>query len=234
MRNIILTGSTGGLGVALSKELAVVEDSKLICVYRNETKYEEVIKNANIDAEGYCTCMADSYADLCVMLDGSAEEIILILNAFAITPIKNIGTYTDDEIDTMIDGNIKTNVKLVNAVTGWCKANDKLLRVINIDSGAADFPLKGWANYGASKAYMNLFLSVLNAENDKYKVVSFDPGVMDTKMQVEIRSTSKEIFDIVDNFIGYKEDGVLKAPADVAVEIVDRYVKNWKAAELRE
>jgi len=235
MKYVVLTGSTGGLGVELAKGLSSREETNLICVYRNEDKYNKLIKVEDIECAGYCTNNQDDYSGLVnkPAVEGT-DELILILNAFSITPIKNIGSYSSDEIDMMIDGNIKTNVRIVNAITNWCKNNNVLLRLINIDSGAADFPLKGWGNYGASKAYMNNFLSVLQEENSDFKVVSFDPGVMDTKMQQEIRDTSSDVFNKVGDFVNYKEKGILRVPKDVADEIISKYVDNWKATELRE
>lgn len=235
MKYIVLTGSTGGLGLELAKGLNGKEESNLICVYRNEEKFNRLISGEGVSCQGYCTNNHDDYSELCKMLTvEGTDELILILNAFTITPIKNIGSYSYDEIDMMIDGNLKTNIRIVNAITKWCKESNVLLRLINIDSGAADFPLKGWGNYGASKAYMNNFISVLQEENSSFKVVSFDPGVMDTKMQEEIRDTSSDVFNKVEDFINYKENGILKAPKDVAEEIINKYVNDWQAKELRE
>lgn len=237
MKTVIVTGSTGGLGCALTEELIKNIDNRVICVYRNEKKFAEVIEpliNSEIPFDRYKTSDADDYSEMCKMFDNTTDEVILILSAFSIVPIKKIGDFEPDEISKMVDGNIKSNVMIINSVVSWCKINGKQMRLINIDSGAADYPLSGWANYGAGKAYINRFISVLDLEMPEYKVVSIDPGVMDTDMQARIRETSAEVFDKVDTFIGYKNDGTLNRPKDVAAYIIDRYVDNWKTAELRE
>jgi len=236
MKKILLTGATGGLGRCLAKKLAAGENGQLICIYRNQKKYEEILGDACRSMQGcLVTGKQQDYAALIEILDeGKADEIVLILNAFSISPIKSIGDYEADEIAEMISGNLTGNVTLINTVVNYCKKRNVLLRVINLDSGAADFPLKGWANYCAAKAYMNSFLAVLALENPEYKIVSFDPGVMDTGMQEIIRNTEKEVFNLVDTFIGYKNSGQLRKPEDVADQMIERYICDWTADEMRE
>lgn len=234
MRTVILTGSTGGLGNCLTLKIHELSDTELICVYRNETKFRQFIHDNKLQCKGYKTNPADDYSTLCEQISKESDEVILILNAFAIIPVKAVGSLHTEEINSMVDGNIKQIVHVLNAIIHYCKLNNIRLRIINLDSGAADFPLKGWGNYCASKAYVNAFLSVIDLENPSYKIVSIDPGVMDTGMQEVIRQTPPDVFDKVDDFIAYKTDGVLRKPAEVAEFIVSQYVKDWKAVNLRE
>lgn len=234
MRTVIVTGTTGGLGSALVDELKAASRDNIICVYRNEEKFNRIIREKYGDISSYKTYAGDDYSTLTEKLDTTADELVLILNAFAIKPIKSIGTFSTDEIDEMIDGNVKSNVYIINSAVSWCKKNNVNLRLINIDSGAADYPLMGWSNYGAAKAYINLFIAVAQQENPAFKVVSLDPGVMDTDMQCEIRATDACVFDKVETFRNYKNEGVLKSPKTVAGYIVDNYVVAWNAKQLRE
>lgn len=234
MRAILLTGSTGGLGESLVKTLLDVEDSKLICLYRNQDKYDNLLKHIN-SIRGYLTKLDDDFSELigCNEIRES-DSIVLILNAFAISPIKRVGDYSSDEIKEFTYGNITRNVLLMNTVVNCCKNNGKALRIINLDSGAADYPLTGWGNYCAAKAYINSFISVVGKENPDFEIVSFDPGVMNTDMQAEIRTINKDVFDQVDVFKGYKEDKVLREPIDVAKQIKERYVEAWNVKNIRE
>lgn len=234
MKTVILTGSTGGLGKCLASRIQELSDTELICVYRNEVKFQQFMSENKLGCKGYKTDPEDDYLTVCEQISEESDEIILILNAFAIVPLKAVGTLNAEEINSMVDGNIKQIVHTLNAVICYCKSNNMRLRIINLDSGAADFPLKGWGNYCASKAYVNAFLSVINMENPSYKIVSVDPGVMDTGMQEVIRQTPLDIFDKVDDFIAYKTNGVLRKPDEVAEFIISQYVKDWKAIKLRE
>lgn len=240
MTAIVLTGATGGLGSSLVEALYRKKSGELICVYRNEKKYRERFSDiigigGKSPLHPYRTSPGDSYDGLSDMLaQMRPEEIVLILNAFSITPIKPVGEYSDDDVRTMIDGNILQSVMLANKIVGLCRRRKTALRIINLDSGAADFPLRGWGNYCAAKAYINSLLSVISIENPEFRVVSYDPGVMDTDMQRRIRETDSAIFDKVGQFISYKDEGKLNAPADVAADIVKRYVEDWHAREMRE
>ena len=75
---------------------------------------------------------------------------------------------------------------------------------------------------------------VKTVEDQDYKVVSFDPGVMDTGMQKQIRETEKHVFDQVDQFISYKEEKQLVSPSVVAEQLIERYISDWKASKARE
>lgn len=179
--------------------------------------------------------MEDDYKQIKTIISSlPTDEIVLILNAFSIAPIKRVGEYTNYDIEQMVDGNIKQNIILLNEIIWICRSGAYKLRIINLDSGAADYPLTGWGNYCASKAYMNAFLSVVSLENQGYKVVSFDPGVMDTDMQKQIRETDKRVFDQVDKFIAYKKNEQLLSPSVIAEQLIERYISNWQATTARE
>ena len=46
--------------------------------------------------------------------------------------------------------------------------------------------------------------------------IAFSPGIMDTDMQGEIRSTNEEDFIEVEKFRKYKEEGQLRSPEEAA------------------
>ena len=234
MRSIIITGATGGLGSCIVRYLVQGGESRVICTYRNENKFNNVLCDVNKKVLGYEIQYGDTYNEICDLICENTDEIILVLNAFSINPLKSIGDYIPEDIKQMVDCNIMQPVCIINLLTKYSIDNNISLRVINIDSGAADFPLMGWGNYCASKSYINAMLRVLALENPEFKIVSVDPGVVDTDMQSQIRNTSKKVFDKVDEFQEYKRKGLLKNPKDVAEYIVNRYILNWSAVEFRE
>lgn len=232
MKSVVITGATGGLGSSLAKQLNI-EDVDVLCVYRNEDKYKKIFEGYS-SLKTHLTTNTDDFSSFSSKIAEDTDEIILVLNAFSIEPIKTIGTYTVEEIENMVDGNIKQTVVIINELIKIAKINNTDLRIINIDSGAADFPLKGWGNYCAGKAYVNAFLSVVALENTNIKVVSVDPGVMDTAMQESIRNTSADVFDKVGDFKKYNDTGVLRNPSNVAEYIINHYILGWCANKLRE
>ena len=235
MKKIILTGATGGLGRHLVHEIHEMTDTQAVCVFRDREKYDRLFSTLTPAPAAYCQQPDDDYQSLLPLLEeGKTERIILILNAASITPIARIGTMRDEDIRAFVAGNITTPLLLLNRVVGFCAERALPLRVVHIDSGAADHALQGWSLYSAAKASFNAALAVLQEENPAYEIVSFDPGVMDTDMQGEIRASAKEIFNRVEDFIRYREEGRLRDPADVARQIRSRYLDAFTATALRE
>ena len=234
MKTVIITGATGGLGSCITKYLVYDNTTHVICTYRNQNKFDSVLCDSKEKISRYKIENGEKYKEIEKLINSKTDEIIVILNAFSIDPIKAIGSYEASDIEDMLECNIRQPIYLINVLTKYCNTNGIALRVINIDSGAADFPLMGWGNYCSSKSYINAFLSVLLLENPEFKIVSVDPGVMDTQMQAKIRGTSDKVFNKVAEFQQYKVNGMLRNPKNVAEYIVNRYVLSWNAVELRE
>ncbi|MDP6200600.1 MAG: hypothetical protein QF531_07465, partial [Candidatus Poseidonia sp.] len=53
-------------------------------------------------------------------------------------------------------------------------------------------------------------------EADNITAVSVAPGIVDTPMQLAIRSATEDDFPLRDNFVRYHEDGQLAQPETVA------------------
>src|SRR5690625_5748465 len=85
---------------------------------------------------------------------------------------------------------------------------------VNITSGAANRPIYGWSAYCSTKALINRYTETVALEQHtlktENKVFAFSPGVMDTNMQAEIRSTDSASFKDVEQFIQYKKDDQLR------------------------
>jgi NAD(P)-dependent dehydrogenase (short-subunit alcohol dehydrogenase family) len=63
--------------------------------------------------------------------------------------------------------------------------------VVNVSSGAAHRPLEGWSAYCASKAGLAMLTRSLHLElgGRGLRAYGFQPGVVDTEMQVQIRAS---------------------------------------------
>lgn len=204
-------------------------------MFRDRDKYDRLFATLTPAPAAYCQQPEEDFSALLPLLtEGSPDGIVLILNAASVNPIARIGTMRDEELRAYITAHITTPLLLLNRVADFCAERALPLRVIHIDSGAADHALKGWMLYAASKTFFNTALNYLQEENPSYEIVSFDPGVMDTDMQGEIRASAREVFDRVDAFIAYKENGRLRDPADVARQIRERYLDAFTATALRE
>jgi benzil reductase ((S)-benzoin forming) len=108
----------------------------------------------------------------------------------------------------------------LRATQGW-QAQRK---VLNISSGLGRRAMASQAAYCAAKAGMDHFTRCVALEEaDKpngAKLCSLAPGVIDTDMQIQLRSADASQFPDIGNFIGMKEQGVLSSPSEAAARVL--------------
>jgi NAD(P)-dependent dehydrogenase (short-subunit alcohol dehydrogenase family) len=108
----------------------------------------------------------------------------------------------------------------LRATRNW-KADRK---VLNISSGLARRAMASQAAYCAAKSGMDHFTRCVALEEAEQangaRVCSLAPGVIDTEMQVQLRSTDPSQFPDVENFIRLKNDGALTSPAEAAARVL--------------
>ncbi len=233
-KHIIITGATSGLGKSLSE--LFIKDVNTICHYigRNEEK----LKNLRVNNKSYIYTydLLDSnsinrlYLELSSNIGNKEIEKIIYINcAGNIEPIDKIGNLESEDIFKSIKINLESPMNIISKITKLSLSLNVNLDIINISSGASKKPLEGWSLYSSTKAGMNTFLDTLNKEYNNIRIVNFDPGVMDTKMQEYIRNINKLDFEYIDMFIRYKENNLLRKTGDVAKLIKRIYIDDWTA-----
>ena len=233
--DVIIMGSTGGIGKCVFKYvLHSPKVEKVYCQYRSKEKFLDLAhrndsgmmseKLVNPDDGKAGHILQKLYAH-------PSRETVCIYTAFCINPLKRVGTYRQEEIEDNISSNVLDFVSFVNALVRYKRDCGTQLRIINIDSGAAYKPLESWGLYCAGKAYVNMFLKTVQLENPDMKIVSYEPGVVDTPMQEQIRNTEEEVFGQAAVFREYHEKGLLRSPDVIAEDIVKRFVESWETAE---
>ena len=80
--------------------------------------------------------------------------------------------------------------------------------------------------YGMSKAALEMLTRAIVAECSapRFRCISLRPGIFETGMQAYMRTRDPAEFPSAALFRGFKENGLLKDPADVAARIVDKLV----------
>ncbi|MNJ59217.1 Benzil reductase ((S)-benzoin forming) [compost metagenome] len=98
-------------------------------------------------------------------------------------------------------------------------------RVMNVSSGSAKFLLPAQSCYSTAKAGVDSFSKSIHLEqqhaSNPIKITSVYPGMINTSMQEEIRSTDKEYFPFVDQFIKLEQDGLLQTPEYTAEKLIE-------------
>ena len=77
-----------------------------------------------------------------------------------------------------------------------------------------------------SKAALEMLTRSIAAERatPNFRCISLRPGIFETGLQAYMRSRDPAEFPSVGLFRGFKENGLLREPAEVAALIVDRLV----------
>ncbi len=98
------------------------------------------------------------------------------------------------------------------------------LKILNISSGLGRRAMAGSAPYCAAKAGMdNLSASMALDEAERpngARIVSLAPGVIDTDMQIQLRTADPAGFPEQQRFIDFKASGALMSPDEAAGKVI--------------
>jgi|SRR5690625_742242 len=115
---------------------------------------------------------------------------ILVNNAGVIEPIGSITETSPEAWADSININLLGAYNCIRAVLPGFLANGGGT-VINVSSGAALRPVEGWSAYCSGKAGLAMLTKSIHLElaDRGIRAFSFQPGVVDTDMQVRIRAS---------------------------------------------
>ena len=149
------------------------------------------------------------------------ESIHLINNAALVSPPGPVDSCTLEALSSTVRVGLEAVLLLSAAFLQGTQAWAAERRILNISSGLGRRAMAGAAPYCAIKAGMDHLSSAMSL--DGVKVVSLAPGIIDTEMQVQLRSADPALFPEQARFAAFKSEGQLDSPADAAEKVV-RYL----------
>ncbi len=223
----IVTGATRGLGESIAK-LYLEKGIGVMNISRSDN--ERLIKLAeekDIPYEFFPCDLSQSGQTEEVFREvgekafaHEPDNVYVVQNAGVVTPINPSGEVENHALETSVNVNLLSPMIATNEMLKAAQGSESKMIMINISSGAGSRPVYGWSTYCATKAGVNMLTETVNLElskkHSRHQVIAFSPGVMDTDMQGEIRSSSKEAFADVESFQRYKEEGMLRSTETVA------------------
>ncbi|NVJ53588.1 MAG: SDR family NAD(P)-dependent oxidoreductase [Campylobacteraceae bacterium] len=208
-KNILITGCSSGLGLALTK-LYLSEGYKVFGISRRKPE----ISNKNFIFKEFDLSNIESIkTELTEFITEIKELDTVFLNAGMLGEIKEVTKLKTKEIQEVLNLNVFANKELLDIL-----ATIKTNTVVGISSGASKNGSKGWASYSLSKSSLNMLLNLYSKEMLNTKLLSIAPGVIETPMTDYIR------FDIDDEvFTSAKtlKNGEIQKPEVAAKRLFD-------------
>jgi benzil reductase ((S)-benzoin forming) len=222
-----ITGTSRGIGKSFAEHLLENPANNVIGISRQRSIEHPNYRHFHLDLTDVSAIAAFKFE-----LHANVQKIYLINNAGDLGFIKPIGKLSAETIIKNYTLNLIAPSVLTNAFIECYDGTDAEKVIVNISSGAGKNPIDGWAVYCASKAGVDMFSKVVDAEqkvraehpqdniHKGFKIFSIAPGVVNTKMQTDIRSADKNDFSRLEDFIGYKVNNQLSEPETVSLKFI--------------
>ncbi|KAI5782771.1 hypothetical protein EDC01DRAFT_619140 [Geopyxis carbonaria] len=221
---IILTGASRGLGLAIAVYiLQNYSNARLVLISRTadamealKASYPKQVEVLVGDLQS--TNVAIKAVETAVTVFGKLNAIII--NHGILQPVSRLEDAPLDKWKVAFDINFFSAVALIKESIPELRRNNG--RAIFVSSGAAVTPYQGWGAYGASKAGINHLAQTLAVEEERITSISIRPGVIDTKMQEEIREQHAEHMGSAhERFRDLKKNGKLLQPQEPGTVIAE-------------
>ena len=231
----IITGASRGLGLAIAQAL-LARGHRLLTLQRQPNAAlaaspASPASPASAPVEQWALDLAEPVAAaarlqawVAALPRAQIASITLINNAAALTALAPLGDIDAAELAMAMRVGLEAPLLLTAAFLRASADIDAPRKVLNISSGLGRFAMAASAQYCAAKAGMDHFSRAVALEEaarpNGARIVSLAPGVIDTDMQVQLRSADAAAFPDRARFVGLHAEGKLDSPAAAAAKIV--------------
>jgi len=188
--NILITGTSSGLGYELAKQF----------IARGDTVYGTSRRKTNLNIK-HLQIDFNNLEELTINFKDFIKNVlnfdIVILNAGILGEINKVSNLSIDQFNKTFNVNVLANKVILDRLL-LNKIN--LKQVIGISSGAALKSYHGWSLYCTSKSAFKQLLSTYAQEHPHINFTSLAPGIIKTDMQNYINSLDKNNFPSVEKF----------------------------------
>jgi len=227
----LVTGTSSGIGAALAQSLLLNDWSVIGLARRRAPIRSSNYHHLEVDLGDPESLHAVAEEQIRPMIaDTPWRRVGLVNNAAMIGALSGIEACDPGQLTRILLVNTVAPVFLMGLVSRIVDPTT-CLRIVNVSSGAAGTGYPGLGAYGGSKAALRLAGMALAAELDSDErpggprsnaaVLSYEPGVVDTAMQEETRTTTSGEFPWNQPFKDFASEGMLHKPQEVIGEIVD-------------
>jgi len=200
-----ISGASGFVGLLLTEHLAS-QGKDLLLSGRDQKRLDELVKNLfkRYPNQYFRAFQCD------LALPEKWNAAIEVLNEFSINEYLNCSGILGqlgpsfaikyEEMNTVFNVNLFSSIFFTNYFASKLKENDKL-SIIHFSGGGSTTPRPLFMSYSLSKTSLLRFIEnfALENSNDKIKINAIAPGVMPSKMQIEVveNKTLRETKDYI-------------------------------------
>ncbi len=199
MKNILITGASGGIGIEIAKELAEKGNRLFLVYHQNDVPVIMLKQNHAKDCtiEIFKCDLTDSKS-----VDSLIETIVTInkkidcvINCAGVSTTKQIQDTTSKDFDFIFKSNVKSTVNVIKSASK-SMISEKYGRIINISSVWGVVGSSTESLYSATKGAINSLTLALAKElgPSGITVNAICPGFINTKMNSQY---SKEDVDAI-------------------------------------
>ncbi len=216
----VVTGASRGLGAGLAAAFAATGIRLGLCARRRPappTGAEALSEAVDVrDAEAL-----DRFADRVAHRFGRVD--LWVNNAGVLEPVGPLRQADPVALRRHVEINVCGTLFGSAVFARHVRARGGGGVLVNISSGAATTPYRGWAAYCAAKAavVMASEVTALDEADAGLRVFALSPGVVDTDMQAEVRAAPEEVVPAVERFRELHRHGRFNSPEWVAAYILE-------------
>ena len=186
MKNILITGVSSGLGLALAEEYLSQGDA----VYAvGKTLPKHLDSNPHFFFFPYDLSETFMIRDTLSAFFANHSFDTVILNSGVLGEIQTLNDTALVDIKKVMEINVWANKELIDTLADHAQY---VGQVIGISSGAAVNGSKGWGAYSLSKSGLNMLLNLYSKELPEIHFTALAPGIIDTSMVQHIMASVDE------------------------------------------
>ena len=220
----IITGTSSGIGAGLAQTLLEREWFVLGLARRKVEFDSPFYQHIQTDLSDHQTLVDSTLHAIRKVLDQPGwSRVALVNNAAAIGTLRGLTDIPAAKLSQLFDINVIAPGLLMGFIAKHVSSRT-WLRIVNVSSGAAHRGIPGLADYSGSKAALRLMGMSLSAEFEASQrstasVMSYEPGIVDTEMQVQARQPDDD-FPSQQIFQDFHTSGSLQPVSAVIDEMI--------------
>jgi benzil reductase ((S)-benzoin forming) len=163
------------------------------------------------------------------------DMICLINNAAMLEPLKSIDQCTSGEINKNLQISLIAPMILTSCFITQTNSYQSRRKIMNISSGSGNYPAPHMSVYCTTKAGINMFTQCVGVEQSRrdypVEIISVDPGMVDTELQVIAREKDDHEFPLAKTFKLVHQTGQLQTKesiCDLLIHIIDKRFDSGK------